>query len=48
MVKLERGRLAYEIIKVPLEVSQFLQMEIQGGGMPGPAGPCQRDYGGKH
>lgn len=23
-------------------------MEIQGGGMPGPAGPCQRDYRGKH
>lgn len=48
VVKSARGRLAYEMIKVPLEVSQFLQMEFQGAGMPGPAGPGRRDYGQNH
>lgn len=48
VVKSATGRLAYEMIKVPLEESRFLQVEFQGAGMPGTAGQGKRDYGGKH
>lgn len=48
VVKSARGRLAYEMIKVPLEESRFLQAEFQGAGMPGTAGQGKKDYGGKH
>lgn len=36
------SRLAYEMIKVSLEVSWFLQMQFQRAEMPGPAGLGQR------